>query len=470
MFKTYQNNYNICYNEIDIKRLDKDDYMYHMLCILIGKILICLGRILKRGSSLPGVIVNKLDKHILHSFTLPKTVIAVTGSSGKGSISSLIAKTLEAQGYTVAHNKAGSNLTPGIITLLLEHCTLKGKLKCDALIYEIDERYAKYVFDSITPNYVVISNISRDQPPRQGHFDMVFEEIYKALTPSMHLILNADDPYLQKFVMNKNNPVTYYSISKNKYSYTTNKFMNLNLNYCPKCNHKLEYNYYNFETNGEYYCSNCDFKKPSADVTVTKINYSSSTIIINDTYSIHLPYTILYDIYNTLAAFTMASILGLQNEKICETLSHIHKNEKLFDVFEEDNRIVTVLNNKNENSSTFNQSLLYVSRFKEEKVIVIGWKEISRRYQFDDLSWLYDIDFELLGKLKVQKFICVGVHRYDIATRLKYAGMEEKDIIVFEQLKESVTYIKKKTKGNIYAILNFDYVEPFKKEMKGDIQ
>ena len=446
--------------------MDKGGFMYHILCILIGKVIVLAGKILKRGSSLPGLIVLKLDKHILNHFKLPKLVIAVTGSSGKGSISSLIAKTLEDQNYKVAHNKVGSNLTPGITTLLLEHSTLSGKIKADALVYEIDERYTKYVFGSITPNYAVISNISRDQPPRQGHFDLVFEEIQKALTPSMHLILNADDPYLQKFALPHKGPITYYSVAKNKYSYTKNKFANLNLNYCPKCNQKLEYQYYNFENIGDYHCTSCQFGMPTSHTTVTKIDYTNATIVIDDTYQIDLPYTILYDIYNTLAAFTITSLIGLQKDKICETLSHIHKNQKLFDIFEVNDRVVTVLNNKNENSSTFNQSLLYVSRFKEEKTVVIGWKEISRRYDFDDLSWLYDIDFELLKRLNVHKFVCVGIHRYDIATRLKYAGIEEKSIVVFDELKGSTSYIKQKTKGNIYAILNFDYVEPFKQEMK----
>ena len=442
--------------------------MYHICCIIIGKLILQIGKILKRGSSLPGAIILALDKNILHNFTLPNIVIAVTGSSGKGSISSLIAATLETQGYTVAHNKAGSNLTPGILTLLLQHSNIKGKIKCDALVYEIDERYTKYVFSSITPSYVVISNISRDQPPRQGHFDMVFKEIEKAITPTMHLILNADDPYLQKFVLGKKNPISYYSISKSKYAYTTNKFKNLNLNYCPKCHHKLEYHYYNFETNGDYYCNNCTFKKPEADITVTKIDYQNSIIQINNKYSIHLPHTILYDIYNTLAAVSVITSLEFPLEKTCHILSNVHKNKKLFETIEENGRIVTILNNKNENSSTFNQSLFYINRFKEEKIIVIGWKEISRRYQFDDLSWLYDIDFELLKTLNVQKFICIGIHRYDIATRLKYAGMEEKNILVFEQLKESTDYLKNKTKVNIYAVLNFDYVESFTKEMESD--
>lgn len=147
--------------------------------------------------------------------------------------------------------------------------------------------------------------------------------------------------------------------------------------------------------------------------------------------------------------------------------NHIHELEKkVYDEYQYQNRIVHVLNNKNENSTTFNQSLLFLERFKDQKTIVIGWREISRRYNFDDLSWLYDIDFELLKHHDIDKIVCVGIHRYDIATRMKYAGISEKKIVVFDDLKEASNEIKFKTKGNIYAILNFDYVEPFNRYMK----
>ena len=104
------------------------------------------------------------------------------------------------------------------------------------------------------------------------------------------------------------------------------------------------------------------------------------------------------------------------------------------------------------------------------KTVIIGWKEISRRYNFDDLSWLYDIDFEILSNLNIEKIICVGIHRFDIATRLKYAGIDEKKILTFEELGSAVKYLKEKTKGDIFSILNFDYVEPFNKLMiEGEI-
>ena len=162
------------------------------------------------------------------------------------------------------------------------------------------------------------------------------------------------------------------------------------------------------------------------------------------------------------AAFTVCSLLGFNNiEDIINSNTLLVNNS-----FNYKDIVITTLNNKNENSSTFNQSLLYIDRFKEKKTIVIGWKEISRRYNHEDLSWLYDIDFEILKKCNIDKIICVGINRFDIALRLKYSGIKENKILIYENLVDTTKYLKEKNKCNIYAILNFDYVEPFNNLMK----
>ena len=135
-------------------------------------------------------------------------------------------------------------MLPGILSLLIANCNLNGKIKGDALVVEVDERYTKVVFDIVKPQYVVVTNICRDQPPRHGHFDLVLDKIKEALTTSMHLVLNGDDPYLRKLNLDDKYKVTYYGINENKLSYKNNKFDNLNIYYCPICNSKLEYNYY----------------------------------------------------------------------------------------------------------------------------------------------------------------------------------------------------------------------------------
>ncbi len=51
--------------------------------ILINKLIYMLGKLVKRGSTLPGQIALKLDKNILKKVSLPDDVIVVTGSSRK---------------------------------------------------------------------------------------------------------------------------------------------------------------------------------------------------------------------------------------------------------------------------------------------------------------------------------------------------------------------------------------------------
>lgn len=432
------------------------------LAIVCAKFVIFLGKIMKRGTSLPGKIALKIDKKLLEKFELPKTIIAVTGSSGKGSTSSMLATIYRKMGYEVVHNSSGANLRPGITTMLLEHCNLRGKVKGDIIIYEMDERYAKYVFPYVKPQYVVVTNITRDQPPRQGNFDLVYEEIKKTLPLGCHLILNGDDPYLLKFNLNNEYETTYYTLDRTQYSYTENKFRNLNLCYCPKCNSKLKYEYYHFETQGKFNCTNCDFTHPETEYHITQVDYDNATMTINNKYVVNLQYDLLYSIYNTMAAYTTASVLGLKPEDICKSINEIKPNNKIYNNYKYKNHEVFILNNKNENSTTFNQAILFTERFEGSKTVVIGWKEISRRYNFDDLSWLYDIDFEILKNCDVENVVCAGPHAYDIATRIKLAGFNKENIKAFDSLQESKEFIDSCNSKYIFAIVNFDYVEPFK--------
>lgn len=346
--------------------------------------------------------------------------------------------------------------------MLLENSTLTGKIKGDIIIYEVDERFAKFIFQDLTPQYVVVTNVTRDQPPRQGDFDLVYEEIKKALPKGTHLILNGDDPYLLKFNLNNEYETTYYTLDKTKYSYENSKFKNLNLVYCPKCNTKLEYEYYHFETLGKYNCPNCEFTYPESKYHITNIDYENFEMTVDSKYKIKLQYDLLYCVYNTMAVYTTACLLGLPPKEVCSYISQMNPNSKMYNSYKYKNSEVYILNNKNENSTTFNQSLLFTEKFEGSKTILIGWKEISRRYNFDDLSWLYDIDFEILKNGDVDKIVCAGPQAYDIATRIKIAGFAKSKINICDTLDEAKKIIDTCNSKYIFAVVNFDYVEPFK--------
>ena len=55
--------------------------------------------------------------------------------------------------------------------------------------------------------------------------------------------------------------------------------------------------------------------------------------------------------------------------------------------------------------------------------------------------------------------------RYDIAVRLKYAGIDQNKIKIHKDLYEAKDSLKN-SKGAIYAVLNFDYVNDFNTVME----
>ena len=439
----------------------------NIVIIAVSKFVIFISNKLNRGSSMPGKIALKLNRNILKYFKIPENIIAVTGSSGKGTTSKMIACTLRNLGFKVVHNHRGGNLKTGIITMLLEASKLNGQINADYLVYEIDERYLKYVFKELKPKIIVITNILRDQPPRHGHFDYVYEEIKSCLT-NEHLILNADDPYLQKFVIDTGCQATYYGINQNKYSYYKNDYQNLVIQHCPICKSKLVYEYYNFEIYGKYHCQKCGFKKIEPEYNVTKVDYDQEKMIINDKYEIKILNNILYNIYNIAAVVATLGYLGFKLEDFVHYINKSEYDHKLYNHYKYKEKDFFVFYNKNENSTSFNQSLNYICRNKEPKTLVIGWENISLRYKFSDISWIYDINFELLSDANVDKIICLGSNCYDIATRLKLAGFDSNQIINFVSLNAGLNTIINKTNGNIYAVVNPEYVLPLLKLLKGN--
>lgn len=63
---------------------------------------------------------------------------------------------------------------------------------------------------------------------------------------------------------------------------------------------------------------------------------------------------------------------------------------------------------KNETPLSYNQSIEYIKEDKQIKTVGIGFTRISGRYDLKDLSWLYDINFELLNDKSIDKFILIG--------------------------------------------------------------
>lgn len=436
-----------------------------IISIFVGKIFVIIGKLMHRGSSLPGMMALKVDKKILSKLKYPKTKLIVTGSSGKGSTSSLIADVLIDNGYSICFNNAGSNLKYGVTTACIKNCNLLGKIKKDVLILEVDERYVKEIYEDILPDYLIVTNITKDQPPRQYHVDIILKEIEQNIPSKTKIIVTMDEPYLRNFALDLPNEMVYYSIDKNKYSYKEQLFENLNIYYCPKCGSKLKYDYYNFETLGKYECPKCDFKWIKPKDIATNLDLDKGLIKI-DSQILSIGGDMLIHAYNTLAAYTFLKAIGIDSQKIIASINRYNHNKNI--EFVKDGKLYKALNCKAENATTYNACVYKTYLDKDLKDIVIGWKEISRRYNHFDVSWLYDVEFELLNNKSLNKIYAVGIDKENIKKRLLLAGIPESKIITADNLSEIKESIEQSKAKKVYGILNFDYMEPFKDTLGGE--
>ena len=115
------------------------------------------------GTDFPGSLACKLCPDFLGRIAKPATIVAVTGTNGKTTVSNTIADILVANGKKVLSNRAGSNMWSGIATTLLAGCTLSGKLRkgYDTAVLEVDERSSPRIYPYVRPDVLVVTNLYR---------------------------------------------------------------------------------------------------------------------------------------------------------------------------------------------------------------------------------------------------------------------------------------------------------------------
>lgn len=435
----------------------------NFLIVFLSKILKFILSKMGRGTAFPGDFALKLNKDILSYFEIPKTTIFVTGTTGKTSVSGTLFEIYKNAGYKTVSNIKGSNLMGGVTTAFIEASKLSGKTKVDVLIIEIDERYVKKVFKYITPKYFIINNLSRDQLARNGHFEIVFDEINKSIKKNTHLILNADDPLVTKFGLDKENEITYYGLKENKFSSKKSTLNTLDLSYCPLCHKKLEFDYFNYGNLGSYKCPNGDYNRP---ICKYESELKHDSIILDDR-EIKVNNIALYNLYNITACYTVCALDNVSKDSIVNTLNTLSLKVKRLNEFTIDGKKGTLLLSKNETPISYNQSLEYIKSKKGMKTVAIGFTRVSGRYDLKDLSWLYDINFELLNDKTIEKIILIGPFAYDIATRLKLALVDTRKFSYCISYENSLDYCIKHTKGDLYCVVYFDldykYIDELKK-------
>lgn len=424
------------------------------ITILICKLLSFVGKLIGKGSSLPGKVALKLCPSILTKLTLPKDIIAITGSNGKTSTVEMVAGILKAAGKEVVYNKEGSNQIEGVTTMLLNNATLSGKVKGDIVLLESDERYARHTFKHIKPTMFAITNLYRDQMTRNAHPFHIYNIIADAvaLIPSARLVLNADDPIVRNFGFQRDN-VVYFGMDRNSLSTQQSDALYNDCHYCPRCKKEMHYDHFHYAHLGSYHCE-CGYGRPETAYTVEEMDLENERIMINGT-PLHLDFASKYNVYNLLTAYTVTSLLGVDEKVIAAQLDDfVMKNGRIvkFDLAGNEGLLIT---SKHENSTSYNQSLGYVAMQKEKSTLIIIVDAISRKYYTSETSWLWDISFETLQNTNVERIVLTGKYAYDLALRFEFAGITSAEIVVEPDLDKMAQMIRELNDTKLYCVTCF---------------
>ena len=115
----------------------------------------------------------------------------------------------------------------------------------------------------------------------------------------------------------------------------------------------------------------------------------------------------------------------------------------------------SLLASKHENSISYDQSMRVVINHKGDVTVFIMVDAISRKYFTSETSWLWDIDFEMLGSDNVRKIVLTGQYASDVAERLLYADLDFSRIHIEKDIEKAIAYLGEEAIGHIYAITCF---------------
>ena len=132
----------------------------------------------RQGVTWAGQIAQKIYPPILEELAseVRKKTFVVCGTNGKTTTNNLLCAALEAEGQKVICNHTGSNMINGVVAAYVLAAGLNGHIDADYACIEADEASTRYIFPAIHPDFMVMTNLFRDQLDRYGEIDITMNE------------------------------------------------------------------------------------------------------------------------------------------------------------------------------------------------------------------------------------------------------------------------------------------------------
>lgn len=363
------------------------------MIILLAKLISILSKFfnLGAGATWPGEIALRVDPNILFKIA-PKNIILVAGTNGKTTTTLMIKKIL---GDRVVTNASGANLLNGIVSSIITSPPAEWG------VFEVDENSLPIVIKFIKFKVIIVLlNLFRDQLDRYGEVDVIAEKWSAALS-GQKIIANADDPLVAEIARKADKDAVFFGLDDPsqfiiKMEHATDS------TFCRWCGARLTYKGVYYSHIGDWQCPKCKNKRPKLDISTCDY-----------------PLPGLYNRYNTLAAVATAKTLGFGDTKIKQSLKNFSPAFGRQEEFVVDGRKVKIFLSKN--PAGFNESLRTALQLGAKNILFVLNDRIP---DGRDVSWIWDIDFEMLPK-STNLFVA-GDRELDIAVRIKHAGLTSK--------------------------------------------
>lgn len=343
----------------------------------------------------------------------------------------------------------------GIATILIKNSTLTGKFNKDFLVLEIDERSLNKIHKELPGKNLCITNLEKDQVQRNGDPDFIYRKFEKVINKDMNLFVNNEEPR-SKSLEDKAGKTYLFSMEKNDLSFVQNEFYDVTLA-CPKCNHKIVFDYYNLDNIGKFHCTNCGYKSEDKVYTkITNVDFKNGTFKEGkNTYKLKYKTPFMY--YNYALVISVCKKYGIPFEKIQKGFDTFINPADRTEQYSYEGKTIKYLRMKQENPDTLQNAIDMASRDKGKKVVYIGLYEIKDfPPAYSNTFYFFDCNIDKMINSNVEKFICFSkTVSYDTANRLIYAGVPKDKIKVYDvedDFDKIFEDLKKFDSKNIYLI------------------
>ena len=407
------------------------DYLSIVFFVWLGRCLKFLSKLLKKGSgtSLPGLLIEKYYPQILKPLTQKySTIILITGTNGKTTTRSILTHLFRSNNQKICTNSGGANIYRGLASsVLFDFNLLHNKPNSDTLILEVEEATLPRLSQYLKANYLILTNVFRDQLDVYGEIEQTSKYFEKAINnftqkSNLKLVFNSEDPQLVNLV-NRLDVAKIYLVGFQLQvdELKKPKFEGELPALIPKCE-----------------LATADKIVLDSDASEFEFEYEDQKI------DCQLNLNGIYNIYNALGAMIVAKeVLNLKSFESLKTLAKVFGRGETIKIGSNTLQLFLV-----KNPAGFEQVLGSLTNSAANHLVILVNDKIA---DGRDVSWLWDTNFERYYdslQKSFESFKTGGSRGFDMLLRLQMAGFSVKPEDNFQDLSQLQAHIKSSTNAH----------------------